>query len=43
LSTRLRHGLQQGLIELVIAASALHLLIRAVRDQVLPNLATGAL
>jgi uncharacterized membrane protein YfcA len=43
LSTRLRHGLQQGLIEMVIAASALHLLIRAVRDQVLPNLATGAL
>lgn len=29
LSTRLRHGLQQGLIELVIAASALHLLVRA--------------
>jgi uncharacterized membrane protein YfcA len=32
LSTRLRHGLQQGLIELVIAASALHLLIRALTD-----------
>jgi uncharacterized membrane protein YfcA len=32
LSTRLRHGLQQGLIELVIAASALHLLIRALND-----------
>ena len=32
LSTRLHQRLQQGLIELVIAASALHLLVRALSD-----------